>query len=113
MKLKIPEPSIFYFEEDENNFFRVLYEICPPQQVVRTEQGVLELNVRLPIAKTKFLQLVGVMTRYGLDRSSLRPLLEATRGRSEIHWSLNKDWYWYAAVYGEAEQIRGQIGGKS
>lgn len=74
--LQIQEPPIFYCESDEDEFFRWLKGIPAIRDVIGTHEG-LQLEIDEPIDRLSFYELVGLMTRYGLDRKCLRPLCDA------------------------------------
>lgn len=95
MLLAIPEPKRYYCESDEDHFFAWLESISAIKATVGTPQGI-NLTVEEPIDKLSFYELVGLMTRYELDRSCLRPLCE-----SQIDpWFKDPKNYWYTSVFG-------------
>ena len=93
--LLIPEPSLYYCEPDENCFFTWLNAIPAVRDVTGTPAG-LELAIEEPIDKISFYELVGLMTRYGLDKRCLLPLCES----QSDPWFRDSKNYWYAAVFG-------------
>jgi hypothetical protein len=95
MQLAIPEPEGYYCESDEDHFFAWLEKIPAVKAVVGTPKGIT-LTIDEPIDKVSFYELVGLMTRYQLDRSCLRPLCE-----SQIDpWFKDPKNYWYMSVFG-------------
>lgn len=92
----IPEPDLYYCEPDEEYFFTWLEAIPAIKEVTGTPDG-LELKIDLPIDKISFYELVGLMTRYGLDRKCLRPLCMFQLDP----WFNDPKNYWYDAVFGD------------
>ena len=95
MLLRIPEPARFYCEADEDHFFAWLQRIAAVKAVVGTPDG-LDLTIDIPIDQLSFYELVGLMTRYQLDKKSLRPLCD---GQTDP-WFTDKKNYWYESVFG-------------
>lgn len=95
MLLQIPEPSLFHCEPDEDHFFAWLEGISAVKSVVGTQDG-LNLTIEVPIDRASFYELVGLMTRYQLDKKSLRQLCEG----HEDAWFNDAKNYWYASVFG-------------
>lgn len=95
MLISIPEPNRFYCESDEEHFFAWLQSIPAVKTVVGTPAG-LDLTVEFPIDRLSFYELVGLMTRYQLDKKSLRKLCEAHADP----WFNDAGNYWYASVFG-------------
>ena len=93
--LLIQEPLRFYCELDEDYFFAWLKAIPAVKDVTGTHNG-LELTIDEPIDRTSFYELVGLMTRYELDRRCLRPLCES----NPDSWFKDKKNYWHGAVFG-------------
>jgi hypothetical protein len=94
MLLRIPEPGRFYCEPDEDHFFAWLQSIAAVKAVVGTPDG-LDLTIEMPVDRTSFYELVGLMTRYQLDKASLRPLCV---GHPDPWFSDRKN-YWYGSVF--------------
>jgi hypothetical protein len=95
MLLRIPEPTRFYCEADEDHFFAWLNGIAAVKSVVGAPDGI-ELTIPIPIDQFSFYELVGLLTRYQLDAKTLRPLCQ---GHSDP-WFMDKKNYWYEAVHG-------------
>jgi hypothetical protein len=93
--LQIPEPSRFHCESDEDHFFAWLEGIPAVKSVVGTPDG-LTLTIEHPIDRTSFYELVGLMTRYQLEKESLRQLCE---GHADVWFNDAKN-YWYTSVFG-------------
>lgn len=94
MLLTIPEPKRFYCESDEDHFFAWLESIPAVKAVAGTPEG-LNLTVEEPIDQLSFYELVGLMTRYQLDKKSLRPLCESHADP----WFIDTKNYWYGSVF--------------
>ncbi|WCM87697.1 hypothetical protein [Acidovorax sp. NCPPB 3576] len=95
MMLRIPEPTRFYCEADEDHFFSWLQGIAAVKAFVGTPDG-LDLNIEMPIDQLSFYELVGLMTRYQLDKKCLRPLCDGHKDP----WFSNQQNYWYESVFG-------------
>ena len=95
MLLCVPEPASYYCEADEEHFFAWLENIPAIKIVTGTPKG-LTLTIEEPIDKLSFYELVGLLTRYQLDRSCLRPLCESQADP----WFADTKNYWYASVFG-------------
>lgn len=95
MMLRIPEPSDFYCEADEDHFFAWLHGIAAVKAVVGTPEG-LDLTIESPIDPLSFYELVGLMTRYHLDMKPLRRLCEDHADP----WFRDKKNVWYESVFG-------------
>ena len=96
MTLVIPEPCRYYCHFDEKYFFKWLRAIPAVEEVVGTSAG-LTLKIREPIDQSSFYELVGLMTRYGVDLKSLRPLC-MTHSDSWFRAASN---YWYSSVFND------------
>lgn len=94
MLLPIPEPARYYCESDEDHFFAWLKNIPSVKAIVGTPEGIT-LTIDEPIDKLSFYELVGLMTRYQLDRKCLRPLCEAQADP----WFTDTTNYWYPSVF--------------
>lgn len=94
MLLTIPEPSRFYCESDEKHFFEWLESIPAITAVVGTVEG-LNLTIEEPIDRLSFYELVGLMTRYQLDKKPLRQLCESNTDP----WFNDAKNYWYLSVF--------------
>lgn len=94
--LIIPEPSRYYCEPDEDYFFAWLKAIPAIKNVIGTPTG-LELTIEEPIDKLSFYELVGLMTRYSLDRRCLRQLCSL----QSDPWFNDPKNYWYSAVFSD------------
>ena len=93
--LLISEPGPFYCESDEDSFFAWLKSIPAVKAVTGTALG-LEIALDEPVDRLSFYEIVGLFTRYGLDRRQLRLLCES----NEDPWFHDPKNYWYAAVFG-------------
>jgi hypothetical protein len=96
MELQIPEPERFYCDADEDHFFGWLNGIPAIKGFVGTPAG-LDLTVDVPIDRTSFYELVGLLTRYQLDSRCLKPLCE---GQTDP-WFTDATNYWFKSVLGE------------
>lgn len=94
MQLLIPEPERFYCEADEDHFFAWLNGIEAVEAVTGSPEGIW-VTLQVPASRSTFYDLVGLLTRYGLDRKSLRPLCD---GQADPWFSDTKN-YWYDAVF--------------
>ena len=92
--LLIPGPFRYYCEPDEDYFFAWLKAIPAVKEITGTPAG-LEITIEEPMDKISFYELVGLMTRYDLDRKCLRPLCRA----QSDPWFNDPGNYWYAAVF--------------
>jgi len=95
MQLVIPEPQRYYCEADERHFFAWLQAISAVTKVVGTPDG-LQLDIETPVDRASFYELIGLLTRYQLNGSSLRPLCEG----NPDPWFADSRNYWYDAVFG-------------
>lgn len=96
MLISIDQPEWFYCEPDEEYFFAWLQSITAVKSFVGTPPKGLDLTIEVPIDRTSFYELVGLMTRYQLDKKSLRQLCEG----HEDAWFNDAKNYWYASVFG-------------
>lgn len=94
MQLLIPEPERFYCQADEDHFFDWLNGVEGVEAVKGRPEG-LWLTLKMPASRSTVYDLIGLLTRYGLDRTSLRPLCE---GQADPWFSDTKN-YWYEAVF--------------
>lgn len=94
MNILIPEPAWFSCEPDEIHFFAWLNEISAVRSVTASREG-LELVVDTPVDKASFYELVGLLTRYDLDRTSVRPLCID----HPDDWFRDRKNYWYQSVF--------------
>jgi len=84
----------YHCPSDEDHFFAWLQSIPAVKNVKGTHKG-LEVTIKEPIDKESFYDLVGLMTRYGLNQKCLKPLCE-----SQIDpWFKDPKNYWYRAVF--------------
>ena len=93
--LLIPHPSPFLSQLDEEHFFGWLKDIAAVKSVTGTPRG-LALDLAEPIDTESFAELVGLMTRYGLDQRCLRPLAESNPDPS----LRDPVKYWHQSVFG-------------
>ena len=94
MLLSIPEPSRYFCESDEDHFFGWLKSIAAVKEVVGTPAG-LDLTVDSPIDRLSFYELVGLMTRYQLNKKCL---LQLCAGHEDAWFNDAKN-YWYESVF--------------
>jgi len=92
----IREPIRFYCPLDEDHFFAWLHDIPAVKGVDGTVAG-LELDIEEPIDKTSLYELIGLLTRYDVDRRCLRPLVES----NPDPWFRDPGRYWHQSVFGE------------
>ena len=85
----------FYCESDEDHFFAWLKSIPAIKAVVGTPEG-LNLTIEEPIDQLSFYELVGLMTRYQLDKKALHQLCDS----QQDPWFTDTKNYWYASVFG-------------
>ena len=95
MLISIDQPEWFYCDSDEESFFAWLQRIVAVKAFVGTPPHGLNLTIEVPIDRTSFYELVGLMTRYQLDKKSLRQLCEG----HEDAWFNDAKNYWYASVF--------------
>lgn len=93
-RLIFPEPRIFFSNKDEKVFFRWLEGIREIGRVTRVSNG-LEAHVVLPISDRSLRELIALLTRYGLDKRCLAPLVSDDNEA----WFKNKKMYWYRSVF--------------
>jgi len=92
--LTIEEPSLFFSYRDEEHFFTWLESISAVQNVTRSARG-LDLKLSHEVDDASLLDLIALLTRYGLDRKCLRKLSTA----KNQHWFKKSKKYWYRAVF--------------
>jgi len=90
----IPEPESFYCDGDEDQFFAWLKSL-PAVRSIKGGQDGLAIEYVAPIDRLSFYELVGLLSRYQLDLSSLRPLCESQKDS----WFSDQNNYWYSAVH--------------
>ncbi len=95
MKILIDEPKRFYCNSDEECFFEWLNGIDGVASVVGSHAG-LTIEFNRPIDRDGFYELVGLLTRYGLDCSGLRPLCAS----HPDNWFRDESNYWHRSVFG-------------
>lgn len=95
--LLIPEPPRYYCEPDEEHFFTWLQAIPAVRDVRGTPLG-LEVTVDEPIDRVSFYELVGLLTRYGLNRRCLHLLCEL----NPDPWFRDPQNYWHNDVFGRS-----------
>lgn len=100
MLLVIKSP--FYYCEPDKDYFFAWLEAIPAIKKVTGTADVLELIVEDPIDKISFYELVGLLTRYNLDRKCLRPLCHLQTDP----WFNDPQNYWYAAVFASQDSNR-------
>lgn len=96
--LLIIKSPVYHCEPDKDHFFAWLEDI-PAIKEVTGSLDSLELIVEDPIDKISFYELVGLLTRYGLDRKCLRPLCKS----QSDPWFNDPQNYWYSAVFEEGK----------
>lgn len=94
MLITIPEPPGYFCESDEDNFFAWLKSLPAVKAVVGTPQG-LDVTFDVPVDRLSFYELVGLLSRYQLPLTSLKPLCADHSDR----WFNDPKNYWYSAVF--------------
>ncbi|SEA75088.1 hypothetical protein [Nitrosospira multiformis] len=94
MKVIIQEPSLFFSDGDEDYFFEWLKSITSVKGFTRCVGG-LEVTLVDQVDDPSLRELIGLMTRYGLDMKWLRNLRTA---QNEC-WFANDNKYWYPSVF--------------
>jgi len=94
MKVIIREPVPFFSEGDEDYFFEWLKSITAVKDLVGCTRG-LELTLADHVDDPSLRELIGLMTRYGLDMKWLRSL----RTKQNEHWFAHDNTYWYSSVF--------------
>lgn len=95
MFISINQPEYFYCESDEDHFFAWLQSIPAVKSFVGAPPHSLKLTIEMPIDRLSFYELVGLMTRYQLNKNSLRPLC---KDHADPWFTDNKN-YWYDSVF--------------
>lgn len=95
MKLFIPEPKHYFCQLDEDHFFGWLKEIDAVQDIKGRPEG-LELVIDDKIDRTSLYELIGLLTRYDIDRTCLRRLCQD----HPDHWFRDSKRYWHKDVFG-------------
>ncbi|UWU74882.1 hypothetical protein N2603_33255 [Bradyrhizobium huanghuaihaiense] len=73
MKIAIREPAPFFSNGDEDSFFHWLKSIDAVKDFVGSPRG-LEVTLEDPVEDLSLRELIGLLTRYGLDMRCLRGL---------------------------------------
>ncbi|KWT89279.1 MULTISPECIES: hypothetical protein [unclassified Variovorax] len=89
----IKEPQ-FYCYQDEKHFFDWLEGLKALKGMKRTPKG-LALTVDFPIDDDSLADLIALLTRYRLDRATLKVFLN----ESNQKWFETSRAYWYRAVF--------------
>ncbi|WP_143694862.1 hypothetical protein [Variovorax sp. JS1663] len=90
----VNEPQ-FYCYQDEKHFFGWLEGLKALKEFKRTPEG-LALAFENPIDDASLADLIGLFTRYRIDRRDLKAFCnEANR-----HWFAHSRKYWYRSVFG-------------
>lgn len=94
MKVIIQEPVPFFSDGDEDYFFEWLKSIAAVKDAVGCARG-LEVTLADPVDDPSLRELIGLLTRYGLETKWLRKL----RTEQNERWCANKRAYWYRPVF--------------
>jgi hypothetical protein len=90
----IKEP-LFYCYQDEKHFFEWIEGLKALKEVKRTPQG-LALSFEDPIDDANLADLVGLLTRYRIDRKGLKVF----RSETNQKWFARSNSYWHRSVFG-------------
>lgn len=90
----VKEPQ-FYCYQDEKHFFGWLEGLKALKKVKRTSEG-LALTFENPIDDDSLADLVGLLTRYRIDRKDLKVF----RNETNRKWFARSRTYWYRSVFG-------------
>ncbi len=93
MRIIIQEPAPFFSDGDEDCFFQWLKSIAAVKEFVGCSSG-LEITLVDP-DDAGLRELVGLMTRYGLDMKWLRNLRTVQNGS----WFADDKKCWYRSVF--------------
>ena len=93
-KLQLPQQIVYYSDADEANFFRWLQQV-PAVKDVKGGPSGLEVAVNVPIDDDSLRELIALLTRYSLEKDSLRHLLTP----ENEHWFRKKGMYWFESVF--------------
>ena len=94
MKFVIQEPVPFFSDGDEDCFFQWLKSIDAVKDFFRCPSG-LEITLTEPVDDPNLRELIGLMTRYGLDMKWLRSL----RTQQNEGWFASEKMYWHQSVF--------------
>lgn len=91
----IKEQMWFTCRDDEEHFFRWLYDL-PAYENVRGTSAGLEISFRDPIDEDSMFRLIGLLKRYSLN---LKPLNVLCHPGIEA-WLKDDAKYWHAEMFG-------------
>jgi hypothetical protein len=94
MKIVIREPAPFFSDSDEDSFFHWLKSIGAVKDFVGGPSG-LEVALEDPVEDSSLRELIGLLTRYGLDMKCLRGL----RTPQNEAWFADAQMYWHKSVF--------------
>ena len=94
MKMLISEPVIFFSDGDEDCFFQWPKSIDAVKDVVGEPRG-LEITLAEPVDDFSLRELIGLMTRYGLDMKCLGIL----RTPDNEEWFARDIMFWHQSVF--------------
>jgi hypothetical protein len=89
----------FYCREDEDHFFGWLQAI-PAVVSVKGRLRLLEVSVAVPIDDQSLRAFLGLLARYGVDGTPLRPLCTPENEK----WFKDPEKYWFDSVFGTEQQ---------
>jgi hypothetical protein len=94
MKIVIREPVPFFSDGDEDSFFHWLKSIDAVKDFVGSPVG-LEVALADPVDDFSLRELIGLLTRYGLDMKWLRRL----RTQQNEAWFASERMYRHESVF--------------
>ncbi|WP_210347630.1 hypothetical protein [Bradyrhizobium diazoefficiens] len=94
MKIVISEPVPFFSDGDEDSFFHWLKSIDAVKDFAGSPRG-LEVELEDPVEDVSLGELIGLLTRYGLDTKCLRRL----RTPQNEAWFADEQMYWHKSVF--------------
>ena len=94
MKIVMKEPAPFFSDGDEDCFFHWLKSIDAVKDFVGGPKG-LEVTLTDPVDDPSLRELIGLLTRYGLDMKWLRNL----HTQQNEGWFASEKMYWHKAVF--------------
>jgi hypothetical protein len=97
LHLSLPSPR-FYSQGDEGRFFACFYGL-PEYVAVTGRLDTLTLELRSPLSRESFRDLIALFRRYEISFSHLRPVL-ATLSEGDRAYFRNPDAVWHAGLFG-------------
>jgi hypothetical protein len=88
----------YYSGGDEDRFFACLYNL-PEYVAVIGGLRTLTLELRSPLARESFRELIALFSRYQISLSSLRPAL-ATLAKKDRAYFTRPGAFWYDGLFG-------------